>query len=242
MLAPAYLEHTRGPLSAVRFELVTRAILENLPDRPCDIVDVGGGHARQAIMLARAGHQVTVADPDPVMLAAARRNLADEPAEVRERVRLVPGRVDGGAFDAVCCHSVLAYLDDPAPMLGHLVALAGPGGLLSVLALNADAIAMRSGLRGDWRDGLASLRAGRQVGDAYLPARADRVEDLAERLAGLGAPASTWYGVRIFTDHRDDSGPIDGLADLLELEWEAGARDPYRRVARLFHLLAVKQA
>jgi SAM-dependent methyltransferase len=239
-LVPAYLAHTRNLASSVRFALVTRALLEHLPARPCDVMDVGGGHALQAIMLARAGHRVTVVDPDPLMIEAARSNLAGQDAAVRGRVRLVQGHVDDVAAesDVICCHSVLAYLEDPQPMLARLVALARPGAILSILALNGDAIAMRSGLRGDWAEALASLRAGRQIGARYLSSRPDTVGDLSSRLATLGAPARTWYGVRVFTDHLEDTATRTELTDIIELEWQAGLRDPYRRVARLFHIVA----
>ncbi|MEU6714146.1 methyltransferase [Nonomuraea sp. NPDC046802] len=243
-LVPAYLAHTRNLASSVRFALVTRALLGNLPDRPCEVMDAGGGHAVQAIMLARAGHRVTVVDPDPLMIDAARANLAGEDAAVRDRVRLVHGHVDdaAGEFDVVCCHSVLAYVEDPQPMLTRLLALTRPGGILSILALNGDAIAMRSGLSGDWAEALASLRAGRQVGARYLSSRPDTVGDLGGRLAALGAQVRTWHGVRVFTDHIDDDVTGAELADIVELEWQAGLRDPYRGVARLFHLIAERGA
>ena len=37
-----------------------------------------------------------------------------------------------------------------------------------------------------------------------------------------------WYGVRVFTDHLGDQSPGSELSDYLQVEWEAGRRDPYR--------------
>ena len=176
-LADAYFRRACSIHGHVRFELVTRALLEHLPPSPQRIIDVGGGFGRQAIILAQVGHSVVVVDPDPAMLAAARNALAQEDEAVSARVELVRGhgeaaeRLFGANFDLACCHSVLMYLDDPAPMLASLVGLVRPGGLISVLSLNPEAIAMRSGLQGRWREAVASLVAGTQMGDHYLPSR-----------------------------------------------------------------------
>jgi S-adenosylmethionine-dependent methyltransferase len=45
----------------------------------------------------------------------------------------------------------------------------------------------------------------------------------------------------VFTDHLGDRMQGDSLPEMLELEWEAGRRDPYRSVARLIHLLGCKE-
>jgi SAM-dependent methyltransferase len=61
------------------------------------ILELGCGTGRVLIPLARAGFEVTGLDSSAHMLAVAWRKLADETAEVRERVTLVKG--DMGDFD-----------------------------------------------------------------------------------------------------------------------------------------------
>jgi S-adenosylmethionine-dependent methyltransferase len=127
-------------------------------------------------------------------------------------------------------------------MLDELARLVRPGGVLSVLCLNGDAIGMRDGLRGWWRDALDSIGAGGQVGDLSLPTRADTVAGLSGELANRGLRTEAWYGVRVFTDHLgyDEHLEPSELDTVCELEWVAGQRDPYRSVARLFHLVATR--
>ena len=232
----------------VRHELVERGLSEHLPGPPASIVDVGGGAGQQAIPLSRKGHEVTILDPSPKMLAEARRRLAREDEDVRRRVRLVEGTgerahesLDGETFDAVLCHGVLMYLEDPRPMIRALSALLRPGGVLSILAKNAAALAARPALEGRYHDALSSMQADRDRGRLGVVTRGDTVEHLYGAFREAGIEAVQWYGVRVFTDHLGDRMPGEDLPEILELEWEAGRRDPYRSVARLIHLVGRKK-
>jgi S-adenosylmethionine-dependent methyltransferase len=239
-LADAYIRSAGD----IRFRLVTRALLMHMPPGSQRVVDVGGGFGRQAIMLARAGHTVVVVDFDSKMLALAHDALSGEPQEVRSRVELVLG--DGAAaaslvgtdFDLACCHSVLMYEDDPGPMLSGLVGLVRRGGLISVLSLNTEARAMRSGLQGRWREAAASLEAGRQIDSRYVQSREHTREEITQLLEAAGAKVKGWHGVGVFTDHLTETIVVEDPEDVYLAEWLAGNRDPYRQVARCFHLLA----
>ncbi|MFC8091295.1 MULTISPECIES: class I SAM-dependent methyltransferase [unclassified Streptomyces] len=212
------------------------------------VLDVGMGQGTQALRLARAGHQVTGVEQDPKMIATAREELAGEPEGIRERVRIVQG--DGrdtgvhflpGSFDVVLCHGVLMYIDEPDPLLAGLARMLAPGGLLSLLVRNGDALAMRSGLAGDWPGALTAFDTTAYRNRLGLDVRADRLADLTSTLAGIGAPLHAWYGVRVFTDTAADGAqtPPD-VETLLAVEERAGKTDPYRSVAALLHLCGVR--
>ncbi|MFF3347706.1 class I SAM-dependent methyltransferase [Streptomyces sp. NPDC002779] len=224
------------------------------------ILDVGMGQGTQSLRLARAGHQVTGLEQDATMIAAARQALAGEPEGIRERMRVIEGdgRETGahflpGSFDVVLCHGVLMYVEEPDPLLAGLARVLAPGGLLSLLVRNGDALAMRPGLSGDWAGALAAFDT-----TAYLPhprtdsnrgtpiplgldVRADRLSTLTATLAGIGAPLQSWYGVRVFTDTAADDAPIPAdVETLLAAEERAGRTDPYRGLAALLHLCGVR--
>lgn len=206
------------------------------------------GQGTQALRLARAGHQVTGVEKDATMLAAARESLAGEPEGIRERVRLVQsdGRDTGvhflpGSFDVVLCHGVLMYVEEPDALLAGLGRMLAPGGLVSLLVRNADALAMRPGLSGDWATALASFDTVSYTNRLGLDVRADRLAALTATLAGIGAPLQAWYGVRVFTDTAVDGAEIPAdLESLLAAEERAGRTDPYRAVAALLHLCGVR--
>ncbi|WP_344026263.1 class I SAM-dependent methyltransferase [Streptomyces luteireticuli] len=213
------------------------------------VLDVGLAHGTQALRLARAGHEVTALEADASTVAAVRTALAAEPAGIRERVRLIEG--DGrdtgvhftpGAFDIVLCHGVLMHVEEPDPLVAGLARVLAPGGLLSLVVRNADALALRPGLAGDWDAALAAFDSPHSVDPSSgARVRADRREALTATLAGIGAPLRAWYGVRVFTD-RPGPGVRDAAAldAVLAAEERAGRTDPYRAVAGLLHLCGVR--
>ncbi|MET9880639.1 methyltransferase domain-containing protein [Actinacidiphila glaucinigra] len=240
-----------GLRNTVRQELVARQLDEQITarfpvGRRLRILDVGPGQGTQALRLARAGHLVTGLEADAEMAAVLREAVAAEPEGIRERITLVEGdgRETGrhfgpGSFDVVLCHGVLMYVPEPDAMVAGLARVLAPGGLLSLLVRNADALAMRPALQGDWAGALAAFGGDTFTNRLGLPARADRRADLTTTLSAIGAPLHAWYGVRVFTDTApDDAAEVP--EELLAAEELAGRTDPYRGVAALLHLCGVR--
>ena len=232
----------------VRLELMQRQLAEHLGGPPARICDVGGGAGHNSIPLARLGYEVTILDPSEEMLQKARRTLNAEDAVVRERVKLVEGGGEDApcifgkeAFDTVLCHGVLIYLENPDPLIEALSSISRPGAVVSILTKNAEALSMRPALEGDYKEALALFDSNRETNRLGIDTSTDTIPELAVKLKEYGIGLEQWYGVRVFTDHLDDRPPGPDLPDILEAEWEAGRRDPYRRVARLVHLLGRKK-
>jgi SAM-dependent methyltransferase len=234
----------------VRTYVMHHHLMEHLPKAPATVLDVGGGAGHQSFPLAEAGYEVTLLDSSPAMLAKARERLERLPAGARKRVTLVQGdgeraagAVDGRHFDAVLCHGVLGYLDDPEPMVDQLCRCAAPGGLVSIMTANAHASAVRPALEQRWDDALASFDARTEIGVLGVPGRADTVEELSELLRARGVEPENWYGVWLFVDWLEFGGAkLDRaqVASTAAVELEASRRDPYRGISRVFHLLGRK--
>jgi SAM-dependent methyltransferase len=239
----------------VRRELVARQLDEQMTARfrfgkRLRVLDVGAGRGTQALRLARAGHEVTGLERDLGRLAVARAALAAEPAGVRERVRFHEG--DGrdtgvhfrpGSFDVVLCHGLLMYVAETDPVVAGLARMLAGGGLMSLLVRNADAMAMRPGLSGDWAGALDAFDSVVCRDRGGVEIRADRLAAVTATLAGIGAPLRAWYGVRVFTDTVPEATALPGKGDLgllLDAEDRAGRTDPYRGVASLLHLCGVR--
>jgi S-adenosylmethionine-dependent methyltransferase len=228
----------------VRTAVLHQQLQRHLPVPPARVLDVGGGAAHQSLPLARLGYDVVLLDPSEAMLAKAEQRVAAEPDAVRGRIRLVHAAgedaveaVHGQRFEAVLCHGVLMYLQDPEPVVRALCRCLAPGGLLSVMALNARTLAVRPALDGRWADALKAFDATGEVGVLGTSTRADTVEGLTEMVRPHGVDPLAWYGVWLFSDWLDL--PVEGtdVAAVAAVELEASLRDPYRGLSRVFHLL-----
>lgn len=237
----------------VRTYVLHQQLLEHLPMPPGPVLDVGGGAGHQSFPLAQEGYDVTVLDPSAAMLDKAQQRLRRLPGEVQRRVTLLEAdgehadeAVNGQRFAAVLCHGVLGYLDRPEPLVDQLCRCARVGGIVSIMAGNANAMAVRPALERRWDDALASFDASGEVGVLGVPTRADTVEELSGLLRSRGVEPLRWYGVWLFVDWLDLSGsrldPDDSrqVAAAAAVELEAGRRDPYRQLSRIFHLVARK--
>ncbi len=229
----------------VRTFVIDAHLRDHLAPPPARVVDVGGGAGNQSIPLARSGYEVTIIDPSPAMLERAEAAIRLEPTEVARRITLVEASGDravaavgGEHFGAVLCHGVVMYLDDPGPVLDQLARLAEPDALVSIVAKNAEVMAMRPGLAGEWETVLDAFDTTTEINGLGVMTRGDLVEDLSTRLTALGVDPIVWYGVRLFTDGWTRDRPSADAEELvIAAELEASRRDPYRHLSRLFHLL-----
>ena len=228
----ALVEHTLGRVVAGRSGL--------------RVLDVGGGDGRDALPLAVAGHDVTVADPSTALLTRA--GIAASDAHCADRVTLVDTGVDGLAdaglteFDLVLCHNVLQYCPEPRRAVGAVVATAASGGLISLLCPNPAAETLVAAIRGgDPAEVLADLDAstarshvaGRDV--ARVP-----VETGEQALTGAGCELVARFGIRCVTDlvpDDDRKADPDYFARLEQLELALCAREPFLRTARFWQLV-----
>lgn len=247
-LADRFTRHADTLRGVVRYEVLARQLADHLPPPPARIVDVGAGAGTVAIPLAHVGYNVTMLDISQDMLHRAAEAIRQMDANVQDRITLV--RVGGeeahllfsdGPFDVALCHGVIMYMDDPATFVSSVVALTRPGGIISLATKNRDALAMRPALEGRYKDAMQAFEADRDIGGMGIPTQAHTLGQVAGWLHGAGANVVQWYGVRIFTDHLGDQPEGPDIEDIVELEYQAGQRDPYRSVARLIHLIAVRQ-
>ena len=247
-LANAFVEGAYATVKGqVRTFVLHEQLLRHLPAPPAAILDVGGGAGHQSLPLARLGYDVTVVDPSAAMLAKATARLAAETEEVQRRVRLIQAEgeqavsaVAGERFSAVLCHGVLMYLAEPEQLVEVLCRCLLPGGVVSIMALNAQTLAVRPALEGRWTDALKAFDADGEVGVLGTKTRADSVNGLSELLRQWQVEPEAWYGVWLFADWLDlplDSTDVRAVA---AVELRASLRDPYRQLSRVFHLVGRK--
>ncbi|WP_374196275.1 class I SAM-dependent methyltransferase [Streptomyces sp. ISL-10] len=215
-----------------------------------DVLDTGGGTGKFAVPVARLGHRVTVVDPSPNALFALERRAAE--AGVADRVRGVQGDIHGvfdvvdrGSFDAVLCHGVLEYVDDPAEGVRNAVDALRPGGAISLLAAGLGGAVLARALAGHFSEARQALADpdGRWGAGDPVPRRFT-AEQLTELVAGAGVEVSAVHGVRIFADLVPgvlvDTEP-GALEALLKLEEAAAELAAFHSVATQLHVLGEKR-
>ncbi len=237
----------------VRSYVMHQQLLEQLPPPPASVLDVGGGAGHQSFPLAQAGYDVALLDSSAAMLDKARLRLQRLPAGTQQRVTFLEAdghhaeeAMGGQRFAAVLCHGVIGYLEEPEPLVGQLCRCADDGGIVSIMAGNANAAAVRPALEQRWDDALASFDTRTEIGVLGLPTRSDTPEELSVLTRRHGVEPLCWYGVWLFTDWLDYAGvkldPTDAkqVAAAAAVELEASRRDPYRQLSRIFHLIGRK--
>ena len=233
----AHYDSTRG---RIRLRLVLERLRETLPRPPARVLDVGGGSGVVAIPLAEEGYDVTLLDPSDGMLRVARERIEAAGAELV----VVAGTIDDaprltrGTFDAICCHAVLMYVDDPGMALRVLRSMARDGAVLSMVEKNRDGLSMRPGLRGEFEEAIRVLEDPVASGNLGIPNRSRSLEEWHALLEAAGWRFDSAAGIRLFSDLADDDLPDETFEQLLRLEREAGRHPQYRGIARLVHISA----
>ena len=220
-----------------------------------DIVDVGAGTGGFAVGIAGLGHRVTVVDPSPDALAAARWRageagvtLTEVQGEAVDLPDLVgePGAgADKSGADLVICHNVLEYVDSPSAALAAIARVLRPGSTVSVLAANTVAAVLQRALAGRYTEAQAMLPGTAQ--EAEVPsgtaaaARRFTLPELTALIEGAGLRAGEAYGIRIFSGLLPSAGADPATADALrELEEAAATVPPLRDIATRLHILGYR--
>ncbi|NLU67641.1 methyltransferase [Streptomyces sp. HNM0574] len=213
-----------------------------------EILDTGGGTGNFAVPVARLGHRVTVVDPSPNALFGLERRAAE--AGLAGQVRGVQGDASGlfdvverGGYDAVLCHGVLEYVDDPAEGLRNVVdALRPEGGTLSLLAAGLGGAVLGRALAGHFTEARTALGSddGRWGESDPMPRRFT-AEQLRALVGATGLEIAALHGVRVFSDLVPgalvDTEP-DAQEALARLEAAAAESPAFQAVASQLHVLA----
>ena len=227
---------------------VLRPVLEQRGSA-LDVLDAGGGTGGFAVPLAELGHNVTVVDPSPDALAALERRVAE--AGVAGRVSAGQGDAAGlldvvapGSVDLVLCHGVLEHVDDAASAVAAVAGSLRPGGTLSLLVANRNAVVLSRAVAGHFAEARRALAdpVGRWGDRDAVPRRFGDVE-LEQLLSDAGLVVGAAHGVRVFADLVPgalidrEPGAVDAR---LALEAAAAEHPASRAIATQLHLLATR--
>ena len=243
-LAEKFARNIYGtPKGRLRLKILRDRMLAELPleAEPLQVLDAGGGLGQISAWLARKGHQVLLAEPAEEMLTFAAKRLKRagvQPlvATIQELDASLPE--DRQTFDLVVCHAVLEWLQQPQATLELLLRRVKPGGYLSLMFFNADALLFTNILRGNWQRALEGQLQGKGKGKRLTPIAPQSPAAVLAWLEAAGFEVIAKTGVRVFNDYLRLKLPPEARSErLLQLEKTYCQQEPYWRLGRylLFH-------
>lgn len=231
----------------IRFAILWRyfqeRLLEELPPGPLRILDAGCGLGQVSHRLLELGHSVTLCDLSSEMLSEARAAI---PEELHKKADFIHSPIQDlrtvieGEFDLVICHAVLEWTREPDVAIDTLARLCRPGGCLSTMFYNRDALVFRNLIRGNWKKVLSGKLAGEPGG--LTPINPIDQYQLEKWLAVSGFDVADSIGLRTFFDYLPKPMQQErALEDILELEYKYSTQAPYKNMARYIHIRAIKR-
>ncbi|MGM0614675.1 MAG: methyltransferase domain-containing protein [Pseudomonadota bacterium] len=251
---------SRSLYNAPRGELRLALLDTLLPDmltalkhdlsQPCveaeNVLDVGGGLGQQALWFAQRGFQVTLTEPSSDMLKHAEKALQAEP-ELAERVRCYPLALQHlpdtlpGPWRLIVCHAVLEWLGNPRQALGQLSQLLAPGGELSLMVFNRDALRFSNVVKGNLQKAQQDRLEGFGLGQRLTPISPLTHAQIEAWSQENGLEIRQVAGIRIFQDYlRQPPKDVAEQERLVALEKQFCRSEPHWRLGRYLLYTLVK--
>jgi S-adenosylmethionine-dependent methyltransferase len=251
---------SRSLYNAPRGELRLALLDTLLPDmltalkhdlsQPCveaeNVLDVGGGLGQQALWFAQRGFQVTLTEPSSDMLKHAEKALQAEP-ELVERVRCYPLALQHlsdtlpGPWRLIVCHAVLEWLGNPRQALCQLSQLLAPGGELSLMVFNRDALRFSNVVKGNLQKAQQDRLEGFGLGQRLTPISPLTHAQIEAWSQENGLEIRQVAGIRIFQDYlRQPPKDVAEQERLVALEKQFCRSEPHWRLGRYLLYTLVK--
>lgn len=207
---------------------------------PITIWDAGCGDGRIAAWLAAKNHSLTLCDISRVLLDKARQRFARQ--NLAGRFHQQPAQQLAETlpeFDLVISHAVLEWLAEPQQSLLKMLPNVRPGGWLSLMFFNRNALVYSNVLRGGWR--LEPILNDRYigVGRKLTPPNPQYPHAIIALLERAGFRIEMQTGIRVFADYLSDAArERSDDRTLFSLEARYCRQPGYRDMGRYIHLLA----
>lgn len=204
-----------------------------------NIWDAGCGQGQISEWFARQGHQLTLCDLSGKMLEQAKQRFAA--AELSAEFHHQAAQDLATAlpqFDLVICHAVMEWLAQPLASLQTIADKVKPGGYLSLLFYNRNAMVYGNVLRGGWRlqNIIDHSYLGR--GKKLTPPNPQYPHEVIAQIEQLGFTLIQHTGIRVFHDYlTKDARQHSNQQELFELERQYCRMPTYRDMGRYIHLL-----
>ena len=229
----------------VRLAIVWEHLLETLPQltegKPLRILDAGCGLGQFGLKLAKLGYELVLNDLSEKMVAETKMLFENEDCEaifLHKPVQELSSK-ELGTFDLVLFHAVLEWVAEPEKTLHHVSSLIKPGGHLSLMFYNRDALVFRNLIRGNWHKAESANLQGDEGG--LTPYHPLSLTDVQGWLDHWKFKTLSRAGVRVVYDYMErrirDKRPIE---EIVRIELKYAKHEPYLHLGRYLHLISKK--
>lgn len=203
------------------------------------VLDVGGGLGQQAAWLAERGHPVTMAEPSLDMLGYAQQWHREAKGLPHEAIRYVHAPLQAlineapGPWPLITCHAVLEWLGDPRAAMAILASLLAPGGQLSLMVFNRDALRFSNAVKGNLEKALSDRLEGKGKRQRLTPISPVTHSEVVAWGGENQLEVTEVAGIRVFQDYLRHPPASEKEAEtLLALEKQYCRHDPHWRLGR----------
>ncbi|QOR39660.1 methyltransferase domain-containing protein [Billgrantia diversa] len=231
-----------GPRGALRLAMLDELLPAMLQLDGQPLLDVGGGLGQLSAWFARRGHPVTLLEPAGDMLDQAREALGGLPVSfVQAPLQALPERAPG-PWSLIACHAVLEWLSDPRAAFATLADGLAPGGQLSLMVFNRDALRMSNVVKGNLQKALDDRLEGTGRRQRLTPISPLCHERIVAWSQECGLSIHSVAGIRIFHDYlRQPPANEDDWQRLVALERRYCQAEPHWRLGRYLLYTLVKE-
>ncbi|WP_447553283.1 methyltransferase domain-containing protein [Vreelandella sp. EE22] len=226
----------RGELRLAMLDYLLPQMLR-LDQQP--VLDIGGGLGQQTAWFAERGHLVTMTEPSPDMLDYARQWHREAKGLPSESIRYIHAPLQAlvdeapGPWPLITCHAVLEWLGDPRAAITTLAGLLAPGGQLSLMVFNRDALRFSNAVKGNLKKALSDQLEGKGKRQRLTPISPVTHAEIVRWAQECGLELQDVAGIRIFQDYlRAPPANEEEQATLLALEKQYCRFDPHWRMGR----------
>lgn len=237
----------QAPRGELRLAMLDYLLPEMLYLENQEVLDVGGGLGQQAAWFAERGHTVTMTEPSADMLNYAKTWHRDAKSLPEANITYLQSPLQRlteytpGPWPLITCHAVLEWLGDPQAALATLSQLMAPGGQLSLMVFNRDALRFSNAVKGNLEKALSDRLAGKGKRQRLTPISPVSHAEIERWSVECGLQVDAVAGIRVFQDYlrQPPATPAENET-LLALEKKYCRHDPHWRLGRYLLYTLIK--
>jgi len=214
--------------------------------RPLRVLDVGAGLGQLVLEIAAMGHEVTINDISPNMIAKAQEKAALIEPKPNINWHVCPyqdleSTLLDEKFDVILCHALLEWLAKPWEVMEFFDNRLLKGGLLSLCFYNPASFDYRNLIMGNFNL-LDNQNYQADNKKSLTPNHPVAITEVKSWLGAHDYQIDTISGLRVFHDYAPlKRGGHNDPDAVIAMELRYSNQEPFKWLGRYLHILATRQ-